>query len=113
MYFRVEPSKTEVLVFNEIQSIVAPLKIRRYDQVLYEPYRTKILDAITSRKTKIKPESIVKIMAEVYKDYIRSYENNLNLHAAGYFIKKTLEDTSPRELLPIWDYYANGTGENK
>ena len=112
MYFSVDLTKTEVSVLNELKSIVAPLKLRRWEQLLYEPCRTKILDAITTRKTKISPEKIVKILAGVYKDY-RSADNNLNLHATGYFIQRTLENASPRELLPIWEYYVNGRGENK
>lgn len=113
MYFRIEATKTEVLVFQEMQSLVAPLKLRRYDQVLYEPFRTKILDALKTGKTKINPRLIVKTIAEVHKDYLKSYKNNIDLYAAGYFIQKTLEKTSPNDLLQIWEHYANGRGENK
>jgi len=107
MYFQISPTKKETLVLQEIKYLIAPLKLRRCAQILYEPYRTKILNAITSGKTSVSPESIVKIMAIIYKDYIMGYPYNPELFAAGYCIKKTLEDASPQELLPVWEYYSN------
>jgi len=103
----------EIVVFREIQSIFAPEKFRRCDQVFYEPYRSKILSATTTGKTKVNPRMVIRIMAKIYKSYIESCPHNFELFAAGYFIQRILKDSSPRELLPIWEHYSNGNSENK
>jgi len=110
MYINAAPQKTEFLVYHEMRNLVAPLKIRKNVNVLFEPYRSRILTAVTSGKTNVRPESVVKIMATIYSDYVRSCPYDIELYSAGSAIQRTLEYASPDNLLPVWKYYSNGNG---
>ena len=110
MYINAAPQKTEFLVYHEMRNLVAPLKIRKNVNVLFEPYRSRILTAVTSGKTNVRPESVVKIMATIYSDYVRSCPYDIELYSAGSAIQRTLEYASPDNLLPVWKYYLNGNG---